>query len=232
MNSELSVKSGLHDVIPTTFGYIGVGLAFGIVSRTSHLSLLAILLMSLVVYAGSAQFVITSMLLAGSPISAIIFSTFLVNARMILMSTTIAQYFRRYSSLANIGVGSLLTDETFALGMNKLNYTNHQLNLRWFNTTNIVAYLVWAAASITGALIGNLVTDPKKLGLDFALVAMFIGLLYLQLISDRSKKLLTQLIVIIFVVVALYISLIFMSANAALLVATLLGCVFGVVIER
>lgn len=232
MGSELTFRSGLHDVLPTTFGYIGVGLAFGVVSRTRNLSLWTVLLMSLVVYAGSAQFIITSMLLAGSPISAIIFSAFLVNSRMILMSTSMAQYFKKYSLATNIGIGSLLTDETFALGMNKLNDTGRKLTPVWFHTANVVAYLVWAVATVAGALIGNLITDPKTFGLDFALVAMFLGLLYLQMVSDRSKKLSLQLSVIAFVVVAVYVLLIFLSANFALLGGTILGCLFGMGVTK
>lgn len=232
MNGDLTTRSGLHDVLPTLFGYIGVGLAFGIVGQTSHLSILEILLMSLLVYAGSAQFVITSMLLAGSPIPAMILSTFLVNARMILMSTTIAQFFRKSSLRQNIAIGSLLTDETFALGMSKLNYTDGQLKPTWFNTANVVAYLVWALSTVIGGLLGNLITDPKAFGFDFALVAMFIGLLYLQIISDRSKKIGLQLWIVFAVVIMMYGLLIIMSANMAILCATILGCLLGMAVTK
>lgn len=232
MNGDLTTHSGLHDVLPTLFGYIGVGLAFGIVGQTSHLSILEILLMSLLVYAGSAQFVITSMILAGSPIPAMILSTFLVNARMILMSTTIAQFFRKSSLRQNIAIGTLLTDETFALGMSKLNFTNGQLKPTWFNTANIVAYLVWALSTVIGGLLGNLITNPKAFGFDFALVAMFIGLLYLQIIGDRQKKIGLQLWIVLAVIIMMYGLLIVMSANMAILCATILGCLLGMVVTK
>ena len=90
MDAQLDFKAGIKDVMPTVFGYIGVGLAFGIVAHTSHLSVWLVLLMSLIVYAGSAQFVITSMLLTGSPIGAIVVSTLLINARMSLMYLPVA----------------------------------------------------------------------------------------------------------------------------------------------
>ena len=67
MNDELTIRSGIRDVMPTVFGYITVGMAYGIVAKTGHLSLLMIGLMSLIVYAGSAQFVLVSMLATGSP---------------------------------------------------------------------------------------------------------------------------------------------------------------------
>lgn len=231
MDASLSFRSGLKDVLPTVFGYIGVGLAMGIVANTSHLSVWAVLIMSLIVYAGSAQFIIISMLLAGSPVSAIVLSTFLINSRMILMSMSIAQYFKRESLLQNIGLGSLLTDETFALSMNKLNQTKQTLKPHWLHAANIVAYLVWAAATVVGCLLGNLITDPNQFGLDFAVVGMFIGLLYLQIITDRSKPLTTQLLVVLFVAVAMYFLMRFFPGNIALLIATLLGCAFGMVVS-
>ncbi|ETY74957.1 AzlC family ABC transporter permease [Lactiplantibacillus fabifermentans] len=231
MNADLSFRSGLKDVVPTLFGYIGVGLAMGIVANTSHLSVLAVLLMSLIVYAGSAQFIIISMLLAGSPVSAIVLSTFLINSRMILMSMSIAQYFKKDSLWQNIGLGSLLTDETFALSMNKINLTDKKLRPQWLHAANIIAYLVWAAATVVGCLLGNLITDPNQFGLDFAVVGMFIGLLYLQIITDRSKSLKTQLLVVLFVAIAMYFLMRFVPGNIALLIATLLGCGFGMVVS-
>jgi len=231
MNNDLTFRSGLKDVIPTLFGYIGVGLAMGIVANTSHLSVLAVLLMSLIVYAGSAQFIIISMLLAGSPISAIVLSTFLINSRMILMSMSLAQYFKKESWLTNIGIGSLLTDETFALSMNKLNQTDHQLKPNWLHGANLLAYAIWALATAVGCLLGNLISDPNQFGLDFAVVGMFIGLLYLQMITDRSKPLKLQLLVVIFVAITMYFLMRWLPGNLALLVATLLGCGFGMVVS-
>lgn len=94
MNGELTVPAATKDTLPTVFGYIGIGLAFGIVGKAAGLSPLLVTLMSIITYAGSAQFVVVSLLAAHSPILSIIFSVFLVNSRMILMSTTLAPYFK------------------------------------------------------------------------------------------------------------------------------------------
>ncbi|WP_423778695.1 hypothetical protein [Enterococcus faecium] len=51
---------------------------------------------------------------------------------------------------------------------------------------NLTAYLVWILSTLVGALIGNLIPDPNQFGLDFALVAMFVGLIVLQ-IDDQLK---------------------------------------------
>lgn len=232
MDNELTPRAAVKDVIPTLFGYIGIGFAYGIVAHTAHMSILTISLLCLVVYAGSAQFAITSMLSATSPISAIILSTFLINSRMILMSTSVAQYFKKDSMKNNVAIGTLLTDETFALGMNKTAFTNGKLASSWFNTANVIAYLVWWLSCVVGALAGQLVHNPQALGLDFALVSMFIGLLYLQIVGDRRKKLIVQLEVVAFVIVALFIFGRFMNSQMALLSAAILGCIFGMAVEK
>jgi len=144
---------------------------------------------------------------------------------------SIAQYFKKDSLLQNIALGSLLTDETFALSMNKINQTDHQLRPRWLHAANILAYLVWAAATVVGCLLGNLIADPNQFGLDFAVVGMFIGLLYLQIITDRSKTLKTQLLVVLFVAIAMFFLMRFFPGNIALLIATLLGCGFGMAVS-
>ncbi len=232
LNNHLTKRAAVTDTLPTVFGYIGIGLAFGIVGKSAGFSPLIVTLMSLLIYAGSAQFITVSMLVSHSPIVSIIFSTFLVNARMILMSMTLAPFFKKETLKKNIFLGTLLTDESFALGMNKLNDTGGRLNFTWMNTVNWLSYLTWVISTFVGSFIGNLITDPNTYGLDFAIIAMFIGLLYLQIISDRSLHRLLQLLVILFTLVLVYLGLIIIPSNLLIVVVTLLGCGFGVMMKH
>lgn len=141
MDNSLSRHAAFVETIPTVFGYLGIAAAFGIIGRASGFSILTVCLMSIIIYAGSAQFTTVSMLAAGSPILSIILATFLINSRMILMSTTLAPYFKKDSVGKGIAIGTLLTDESFALGVNKLNYTGDRLTFTWQNTTNTISYL-------------------------------------------------------------------------------------------
>ena len=172
MNNKLDRKTAFKDTLPTVFGYIGIGLAFGIIASSAGLNIFLVGAMSLFIYAGSAQFITVSMLSAGAPIISIIIATFLVNSRMILMSMSVAPFFKEYSLFKNISIGTFLTDESYALGMNKQNYTNGKLSYEWFNTANIISYMTWGISSVIGALLGSVVKNPYGLGLDFALVAM------------------------------------------------------------
>jgi len=232
MNDSLTVESAIKDTLPTVFGYIGIGISFGIVAAAAGLNVLTATLMSLIVYAGSAQFILVSLLAIGTPMISIVLSVFLVNSRMILMSMTTANFFKKNSLFENILIGSLITDESFALSMNKLNFTDGKLTFKWFNTVNVMAYLVWAASTMVGAMLGKVISNPQQLGLDFALVAMFIGLLYLQLISDKSISLKVQLIVVAIMLPLVYFGLIFISSDLLILVVTLIGCAIGVILKN
>lgn len=232
MNDKLDVMTGVTDTLPTVFGYIGIGLAFGVVGRSAGLSPWIIALMSLVTYGGSAQFVTVSMLQASSPLASIVLSTFLVNSRMILMSMNVAPYFSKESMSKNILIGSFLTDETFALSMNKKNRTGGILSFEWFNSANLIAYVTWAASSYAGGVLGDFIGNPERFGMDFALVAMFVGLLYLQIIADDSLAKGLQFAMVFVTLALVFLGMIFIPKNLLVVFVTLVGCGIRVALKH
>ena len=228
---SLSFKDGVYACIPTLLGYIGIGIAAGVVGKSSHLSVLEVTLLAVIVYAGAAQFIIAGLMLVATPITAIIFTVFLVNSRHFLMSMATAPAFRQYSLLNNIGIGTLLTDESFAVAMNVLS-NKEPINASWMHGLNLTAYIAWILSCLIGALIGEWLPNPMQFGLDYALVAMFIGLLYLQLISDKTKSLKNRLIVMLTVAVMLVLLMRFVSPEMAILISTFAGCFMGIAMER
>lgn len=229
MNS--SFRKGIIDCIPTLFGYVGIGIAAGIIGKAANLTILEITLLSIIVYAGAAQFIITGLLLTTAPIMAIIFTVFLINLRHLLMGMTIAPFFKRFSLINNIGIGTLLTDETFAVAVNAISQQK-TIDANWMHGLNITAYLVWIMSCITGAILGNWLPDPYQFGFDFSLIAMFIGLLYLQFINDKKHTKLHNLFVIFIVAILMIFLMRIMIPELAIIVATLLGCFIGVLIEK
>lgn len=229
MNS--SFRKGIIDCIPTLFGYVGIGIAAGIIGKAANLTILEITLLSIIVYAGAAQFIITGLLLTTAPIMVIIFTVFLINLRHLLMGMTIAPFFKRFSLINNIGIGTLLTDETFAVAVNAISQQK-TIDANWMHGLNIAAYLVWIMSCITGAILGNWLPDPYQFGFDFSLIAMFIGLLYLQFINDKKHSKLHNLFVIFIVAILMIFLMRIMIPELAIIIATLLGCFIGVLIEK
>ena len=84
---------GAKASIPICLGYIPLGIACGILSEKAGLSPLQIGMFSLFVYAGSGQFITASLLIAGASMSSIIFTTFILNLRNMLMSSTLITIF-------------------------------------------------------------------------------------------------------------------------------------------
>lgn len=228
---SLTFKDGVYACIPTLLGYIGIGIAAGVVGKSAHLSVLEITLLAVIIYAGASQFIVSGLMLVATPISAIIFTVFLVNSRHFLMSMATAPTFRKYSILHNIGIGSLLTDESFAVAMNAI-ANKEPINAAWMHGLNLTAYITWILSCFIGDLIGEWLPDPTKFGLDYALVAMFIGLLYLQLIGDKTKRLTNRVIAMLTVSVLLVLLLRFISSEMAILISTFAGCFMGVAMER
>ena len=105
---------------PICLGYLPIGLAFGVLAQKAGLSPFQVALMSMFVFAGSSQFIAVSMLSAGASFTAIVATTFMVNLRHLLMSSSLAAILGRKNrgklSLFAYGV----TDESFAINYTRL----------------------------------------------------------------------------------------------------------------
>ncbi|MFJ7649963.1 AzlC family ABC transporter permease [Lysinibacillus sp. NPDC097279] len=229
--TENSFLQGFKDCVPTLLGYISIGLAFGVVGSASGLSVVEIALLTILVYAGSAQFIFCALLLTSSPASAIIVTIFVVNLRHLLMSLTLAPHFTRYSMLRNVGFGTLLTDETFGVAITK-QMQNGKLHGKWMDGLNITAYSFWILSCVAGAFLGQWVANPEKWGLDFALIAMFVALLVLQLSSVGKNKIMHYLKLIGYMVIIMYGLSYLVPSHLAVLLATVIVATIGVVTDK
>ena len=222
---------GVKDCIPTLLGYISIGFAFGVVATASELSIIEVFLLAFLVYAGSAQFIFCGLYIAGAPFSVIVLTIFIVNLRHFLMSLTVAPYFKRYSTLRNIGFGTLLTDETFGVAVTTLS-KEKRLGGNWMDGLNITAYTTWIAACVVGALAGKWVPDAQKWGLDYALVAMFVALLVLNLVNVGKGKVIRYIKLIILLGIVYYVLLYIVPSHLAVLLSTIIIATVGVVTEK
>lgn len=223
-----SFMDGMKACVPTILGYLGIGFALGVVGKGVGLSVLAIFLMSVIVYAGSAQFIICGLIAIQAPITSIIATVFLVNLRHFLMSLSVAPYFRQASLLENVGIGTLLTDESYGVLTMALKRMG-KVSVAWTNGLNICAYLTWIVATVLGGLLGNFIPEPEVFGLDFALVAMFLGLFLFQVELPLKTKTKQTLLVLLSVTLVLYVLMWLTTPEIAVIVSALVGCLVGVI---
>ncbi|MCK4503537.1 MAG: AzlC family ABC transporter permease [Desulfuromonadales bacterium] len=172
------LRQGANAAWPICLGYFPIGLALGVLAQQAGLPWWAMAMMSIIVFSGSAQFICVAMLAAGASISAIIFTTLVVNLRHTLMSSALAVYLtgvnRKFLALFAYGI----TDESFAVNMARFREGNWD---RWQAlVVNHLANSVWAIATVTGTLVGQFI-PPGAFGIDYALTGMFICLLVFQL---------------------------------------------------
>lgn len=220
---------GVRSCIPTLLGYLSIGLAAGVVEKTAGLSVMEILLMSLLLYAGSAQFIAAGMLTTYSSAAAIVFTIFFVNLRHLLLSAALSPYFRRLTPFRNMLIGVLLTDETFGVAIHQAT-RKKRISEKWMHGLNLTAYLNWAAANVAGGLLGQWIADPGKYGLDFALPAMFIGLLVLQL-AGRGWAAADLAVALGSIGLVVGLSLI-TSGSAGVILATVIAATLGMAVGK
>ncbi|MDD2252493.1 MAG: AzlC family ABC transporter permease [Dehalococcoidales bacterium] len=181
-NIRQNISRGAGAAWPVFLGYIPLGLAFGVIARNAGLQPWQIGIMSVALFAGSAQFIAASMLSAGAGFASIIITTLAVNLRHFLMSSSLSVYLgnvsKRLLSLFAYGV----TDETFAV--NLIKFRGGSWSFSSALTVNHVSNFSWVASTIAGGYVGEFIPEGA-FGIDYALVAMFIGLLSMQL---RGRK--------------------------------------------
>lgn len=209
---------------PVVVGYLAISVAYGILARQAGLGLVETVLMSVLVYAGSAQFIGVGMLAAGAGGAAIIATTFLVNLRHLLYSASLAPYLQRVGMgrLAALGFG--LTDEAFSLDIVEL--SRGPRSTVFLAGIHLMPYLAWISGSVIGGLLGGLVSGIGQLGLDFALPAMFIALLVPQ-VKDR----LLAVIALVSGFISLLLSLL-VQGSWNIILATLIAASLGMGWEK
>ncbi|GAX46825.1 AzlC family ABC transporter permease [Pseudolactococcus reticulitermitis] len=231
MSKSYKFRDGMRAAIPVSLGYISIGAAFGIVAVAQGFSPWQVACLSILLYAGSGQFIMIAMLVVHAPIAIISLTIFLVNFRMFLQSLTATQIFPHQSLKSGIGMGSLMTDESFGL-MVLEDATNTPITTSWMHGVNMMSYLTWILSTILGAAVGNLIANPEKLGIDYALVAMFIGLLVLTLDAMvKTERLKIVLTVLVSSAVIYGLAGIVTSSYVAVLIATIIGALIGAVMS-
>lgn len=93
---------------------------------------------------------------------------------------------------------------------------------------NITAYLVWILSTVIGALLGNFIPDPTIFGFDFALTSMFLGLFLFQVQLPLKKQRAKTVRILAVTIITLYLLMRIVSAELSVILATLLGCLTGV----
>jgi 4-azaleucine resistance transporter AzlC len=216
-------KKGTVAAWPICVGYAAIGLAFGVIARKAGLHPPEVGLMSLLVYAGSSQFIAAAMIGNGAGLLPVVLTTFIVNLRHLLMSSSLSVYLRELNAAQTALFAYGITDESFAV--NSASFRQGNWNWQAALVVNHISNLAWVISTILGSMVGSFVPDGA-FGLDYALTAMFICLLVFQL---RNK--LQIVVALISGILAVIIALL-VPGNYYIILASFLAATIGLIIHK
>ncbi|WP_297850779.1 AzlC family ABC transporter permease [uncultured Corynebacterium sp.] len=199
---DREIRAALKDLWVVGLGLIPLGLAFGLVMTQAGFAWWWTPIFSVVIYAGSMEFLAVQLVSAGvGPLSAAV-TGFMVNFRHIFYGLTFPRH-RISSRLGRAYATYALTDETYAVISSLPPSTRATLTGTRILKTEIVCQLLWVIPGILGALLG-VVIPPEVKGMDFALTALFVVLTYESFVSNRdfSLPITATAIAIVFAIIA------------------------------
>ncbi len=153
------------------------GLSFGAIAVAAGLSVFQACALSLVVFTGASQFAFVGVVASGgAPISGAL-TALLLGSRNTLYGLRIAQLLD-WNGWRRRGAAHLLIDESTAMSINRETTAAARVG---FLATGIAIFVLWNLATLAGAVAGTALGDPRTFGLDAAVGAAFLALLWPQL---------------------------------------------------
>jgi 4-azaleucine resistance transporter AzlC len=166
--------------VGVTTGAYGIG--FGAVSVSSGLSVAQTCVLSLVMFTGASQFALAGVVAAGgAPLSGAA-TALLLGTRNTLYGLRMGPLLR-WRGWRRAAAAHVLIDESTAMSVNR--ETTEAVRLG-FLTTGASVFVLWNLATAIGALAGEAVGDPRTYGLDAAVGAAFLALLWPRLKDRRN----------------------------------------------
>ena len=167
------VADGLGIVVSAA----GFGFVYGLTARTSgHFSVAEAMAMSLIAFAGAAQFTVIGYVTSGVTWPVIAGLTFLLNARHVLYSAALAPWFRGRPLAERALAAQLLTDEAFALAIAHFRRVGRYDAVGYWYPAIVTTLIPWNVATLAGVLLGAAIVDPRSLGIDVIFPAAMGGL--------------------------------------------------------
>lgn len=169
--------------IPVLTGYLFIGIAFGVMYQEKGYNFLWAALMSILVYAGSGQYLAVNFFAPGICFLQVIFMTFMVNVRHIFYGLSLLERFAKMGKQRLYMIFSL-TDETYSLYFITKVPKDVDEN-KFLLAIALLDQSYWVIGSVIGALAGALIPFDAT-GIDFAMTALFLVIFVEQWLSSKN----------------------------------------------
>lgn len=182
--SRTEFLAGLAAVAPLAAGSIPFGLIYGVLAVNAGMSPELAVAVSSIVFAGSAQFMITQLVAAGTPGYLIVASVMTINLRHALYSADLARKLAHLNPAWKAVLAYLLTDEAYAAALSRFSGETAEANRHWHLLgAGLGLWLTWQASCLAGVLLGGRI--PAGWSLEFAGTLTFIAIV-VPLLHDRA----------------------------------------------
>jgi 4-azaleucine resistance transporter AzlC len=217
----------LFDTAGIIASIIAFGFVFGLAAKNAGYSPIEASAMSLLCFAGAAQFAAVGYVAAGLPWLPIVVLTAALNARHVLYSASLAPGLRRVASGPHRAfMAHFLTDEAFALTAAHFHRLGVPDALGYWIAAVIGVFIPWNLATIAGVLLGGAIVDPTMLGLDIVFPAAMAGLA-VGLVTGRRELVAAGSGAVLGVLASLVL-----GPGVGIVVGGLLGPAFGMAIPE
>jgi 4-azaleucine resistance transporter AzlC len=167
--------------VPFAIAGFLLALTFGVVAQDAGFSALQAIVMSVIVFAGSAQFAAVAILSGGGTAGAAVTAAALMNSRFLPMGVALGPSLRG-GPVKRALQGQPVVDASWALAARGDGTFDRGLLFG----SSAIQYLTWQAGTIAGVLAGDVIGDPDKLGLDAIFPAFFLALLLNETRNRRA----------------------------------------------
>lgn len=177
---EPSFREGAADALPVAMGIAAWGIVAGVAIAKSGMGPGLAILMSILVYAGTAQVVALPLIVSDAPAWVIWATTVCVSLRFVAFSYHLRPYFTHLSRGRRAVIAYLMGDTIFALFARKFTRPERSREqVMYYVGAALASYLAWQASIITGILAGSAI--PPSWGLGFAGTMALLALTCAQL---------------------------------------------------
>lgn len=177
-------KAAFPYTIPVLTGYLFIGAAFGVMYQEKGYNVLWAIFMSIVVYAGSGQYLAVNFFAPGVSFIDVMFMTFMVNIRHMFYGLSLLERFGRMGKKRLYMIFSL-TDETYSLFF-VTKVPEDVPEDKFLFAIALLDQSYWVLGSAIGAAAGALIPFNAE-GIDFAMTALFIVIFVEQWLAGGNR---------------------------------------------
>ena len=165
---------GFSATIPVAISVAAYGLVLGVLAYSKGVTFFELLLMDVVTFAGSAQFLMVELWKDPLPFTEMLFAVFAINLRYLLIGASLTPLFKGSSLFEKAALMHLVADENWAVTLSRLK--KEKISPYFLFGGGICLVIFWVISTLAGHTFGFMISDPYPVALDFVIIIIFTAL--------------------------------------------------------